>query len=113
MPFVFASVLGLVLGALSAIGPGIAQERVYHAQSGRPIPVLVYFSCGARGHFSGASGTAQNGSITMRYATGNRCGNPRHPVVLLIYTSRPGFRGQDEAFLYTPAGNTRRRIIVR
>ena len=113
MPYVFASLMGVVLAWLAGIDPVFAQERVYYARSGQPIPVLVYFSCGPRGQFAGASGAAQHGSVTMRYATGNRCGNPNHPVVQLIYTSRPGFRGQDEAIFYTPAGTARRRIIVR
>jgi hypothetical protein len=117
MPKVFALVITLVsclvLLALVGISPASAQEKVYYAQSGRPIPILVFFNCGPRGVPQGASGAAQHGIVTARYTTGNRCGNPRQPIVLMIYTSRPGFRGQDEAIFYGYGASIRRRIIVR
>ena len=110
---VFASVNCLVLLGWLGISPVSAQEKVYYAQSGRPIPILVFFNCGPRGVPQGASGAAQHGIVTARYTTGNRCGNPRQPIVQMIYTSRPGFRGPDEATFSGYGASIRRRIIVR
>lgn len=100
------------LAALASANPAAAQERVHYAQSGRPLPIGAFFRCGPRSAPQAPSGTAYNGTITTRLTTEARCGNPHHPVVQMIYTSRPGFRGQDEIFLYGPP-NERRRVIVR
>jgi hypothetical protein len=112
MPYVFASATVIVLLGLAGISPASAQQPVRFAQSGRPLILGVYFNCGPRGGLPSPSGTAYNGAIMTRVATGNRCGNPHQPVVQMIYTSRPGFRGRDEAFLYGPL-NRRTTIIVR
>jgi hypothetical protein len=77
-------------------GPAIAQSAT--AQSGKPTRIWSFWNCTPEGGLS-ASGAATNGTITTRNATQNRCGNPRHPVVEMIYTSRPGFKGTDEAWL--------------
>jgi hypothetical protein len=102
----------VALTALASIDPAAAQERVHHAQSGRPIAIGAFFNCGPRMAPQAPSGTARNGTVTTRLTTEARCGNSNHPVIQVIYTSRPGFRGQDEIFLYGPPAE-RRRIIVR
>jgi hypothetical protein len=80
--------------------PAFAQQGIHFARSGEPKLLGVYFNCTPRGGLPSPSGTAHNGTITTRVATGNRCGSPNYPVVQMIYTSRPGFRGRDQAFLY-------------
>jgi hypothetical protein len=112
MSHVFAFVFAILLLALAGAEPAAAQQATRFAQSGRPLVLGVYFNCTSRGDLPSPSGAAQNGTITTRVATGNRCGNPQQPVVQMIYTSRPGFRGRDEAFLYGPM-NRRTTIIVR
>jgi hypothetical protein len=112
MPKVFAFVASLVLASLGGASPASAQQPIRFAQSGRPLILGAYFNCTSRGGLPSPSGTAYNGTITTRVTTGNRCGNPYQPVVQMIYTSRPGFRGQDEAYLYGPL-NRRTTIIVR
>ena len=112
MSHVFAFVMAFVLLGLADASPASAQQATRFAQSGRPLILGVYFNCTSRGGLPSPSGAAHNGTITTRVATGNRCGNPQQPVVQMIYTSRPGFRGRDEGFLYGPM-NRRTTIIVR
>ena len=47
MPKVFASFICLALLGWVGISAVSAQEKVYYAQSGPPIPILVFFNCGA------------------------------------------------------------------
>ena len=103
----------LVCFCLVDVTSAAAQERVYHAQSGRPIAILEFFSCGPRMTPPNVSGSARNGTVTTRYTTTNRCGNPHQPTLVIVYTSAPGFRGQDEAIVHGFGNGVRRRIIVR
>ena len=107
-----APLVCLTVVELASIGPVSAQQRTHVAQSRRPTILGVYFNCTPRGGLPSPSGTALNGTITTRQAVGSRCGNPNQPVVQIIYTSRPGFRGQDEIYLYGPEPR-RATIIVR
>lgn len=101
---------GLAVMAYSP--PASAQERVYNVQSGHPISIRTVFSC-TRGNYHSVSGTAYNGSVVTTHTTAPRCGKPSHPVTSLIYTSRPGFKGQDEATIYAEGVTDRVKIIVR
>ena len=106
---VFAFLCGVLLIGVAGSSPASAQQAVHVAQSGRPHILGVYFDCTGRRGLPSPSGTAYNGTITTRVATGNRCGNPQQPVVQMIYTSRPGFRGRDEAIFY---GDPPRRTTI-
>jgi hypothetical protein len=112
MTKVLAPALAFLLIGFAGSSPVSAQQRIHVAQSGRPHILGVYFNCTNRRGLPSPSGTAYNGTVTTRVATGNRCGNPQQPVVQMIYTSRPGFRGRDEVILY---GDPPRRstVIVR
>jgi hypothetical protein len=92
--------------------PASAQERVYQAQSGRPISIRTVFSC-TWGNYQSVSGTANNGSVVTTHTTAPRCGKPNHPITNVVYTSRPGFKGQDEATIYGDGVRDRVKIIVR
>jgi hypothetical protein len=105
-----ASLVCLMTAGLAS-NPASA-KGIHHAQSGQPKVLGVYFNCTPRGGLPSPSGAAHNGTITTRVATANRCGNPHQPVVQMIYTSRPGFTGRDQAHFYgSPPRVT--TIIVR
>jgi hypothetical protein len=84
MSHVFACVVVIALLGLAGASPASAQQAIRFAQSGRPLILGVYFNCTSRGGLPSPSGSAHNGTVTTRVATGNRCGNPQQPVVQMI-----------------------------
>src|SRR5689334_4860583 len=107
MPKMFASVFALLafvlVGALG-VSPTLAQQRIHVAQSGRPIAIAATFQCDPRYGTPAPSGSAWHGRVIARLVAGNRCGNPRQPIMALIYVSNPGFRGTDQAFIHLGGG---------
>lgn len=102
----------LIACALAGIVPASAQTDGQVVQSGRPTVVASYFNCVMPGRIPSPSGTAYHGTVTERQAYGSRCGNPRHLIVQMIYTSQPGYRGVDEVVLQGPP-RASKKIIVR
>jgi hypothetical protein len=95
----------LLFSAIAPAGPdsALAQPRAPTVvRSGQPSVIYVFYGCGPRGVPPTVSGTASNGTITTRPGTRNRCGKTNHPVVEVVYTSRPNYRGPDEATLHGP-----------
>ncbi|WP_199087723.1 hypothetical protein [Bosea sp. ASV33] len=90
----------------------LAQGRTENVKSGAASRVYNVFSCG-RGIVGGVNGTASHGTITTRTARQNRCGRPDQEVTEVVYTSQPGYRGPDEAYVYWSGGRTRVSVNVR
>jgi len=68
------------------------------AKSGVPTTVRYFWNCTRA--MPGLSGAAEHGSMTVKSSTGNHCGRPDQPVLELVYTSQPGFKGDDRATYY-------------
>jgi hypothetical protein len=104
------------LFALCLVTPGLAEPAAALDQkvtrSGQPVVVRVYYNCARPGNYPNAAGSAYNGTVTLREATRNRCGNPRQPVVEAVYTSKPGFKGTDEV-IFVAGSRARVKVIVR
>lgn len=102
----------LIVCTTAGIRPAAAQTDGQVVPSGRPAIVGSYFNCVRPGSIPSVSGTAYHGTVAVRHAYMSRCGNPRHLVVLMIYTSHPGYRGADEVVLQGPP-RVSKKIIVR
>jgi hypothetical protein len=104
------------LSALLLIVPGLAEPAFAQDQkttrSGAPIVVRVFYNCARPGNHPNAAGSASNGTVTLREATRNRCGNPRQPVVEAVYTPKPGFKGTDEV-IFVAGTRARVKVTVR
>jgi hypothetical protein len=103
--------------AIAAFGmistSAIAQSRPITVKAGETARIFNFFANCENGKFSGtASGSASNGTITTKVDTGNYCGRANHPVTRVFYTPKPGFKGEDEVFLYAGAGGQQRRTVI-
>jgi hypothetical protein len=111
--------LGTVLAsilALTALGATPAQAQVGAAPSLVPAgkSSLIYGFMDCHGNPPMASGTATNGTITSRSSTRNLCGNPQQPVTEVIYTQKPGFKGEDFVTVYAAGGYfVQKKVLVR
>lgn len=110
-----ASVPALIL-TLAALGasPARAQLGAAPSQVEAGKSSLVYGFMDCHGSPPPASGTATNGTIISRPSTRNLCGNPQQPVTEVIYTPKPGFKGEDFVTIYTTGGYfIQKRVLVR
>jgi hypothetical protein len=87
---------------------GNAPKRV---PAGKTSALGGFFNC-FRSMPNDVQGTATNGRVTTRLETRNHCGNPAQPVVVVLYTPNPGFRGQDMVYLNRSGGTLQQPLIV-
>jgi hypothetical protein len=99
---------------LALVTPALAQERIYRTQAGQRTVIADHFTCAdwARHNQWGITGRAWNGTVTVEPGTLPRCGKKSHPVTMIYYTPKPGFRGTDKAVLYGPGLRDEWRTIV-
>ena len=109
----FASSVAVAFAAIASMGPVSAQERVFYTHPGRPVAIAEIWNCFGRSSYQGVSGAAHNGSVVAVQAIARRCGKAQQPVMRIIYTPSPGFRGRDEATLYGTGVVDRRKIVVQ
>ncbi len=80
-------------------------------KSGSTTVVRRWWNCkGELAPISSAS--AEHGTMLLRVGAGNHCGKPDQPVLELVYTPQPGFKGQDSGFFYYTRWTFRLSITV-
>jgi hypothetical protein len=90
--------LSIAIGAALCtfqIAQASASEYNSHAKSGQAALVGHLYSCSS--HVPGGDGgyRVEHGTVTLKDATYNACGNPNEPAREVWYTSTPGFKGVD------------------
>jgi hypothetical protein len=79
--------------------------------AGKTSALGGFFNC-FKSMIDDVRGSATNGRVTTRLETRNHCGNPAQPVVVVLYTPNPGFRGQDTVYLNRGGGTLQQPLIV-
>jgi hypothetical protein len=59
-----------------------------------------------------SSANAGHGTMALHVGSGNHCGKPNQPVLELVYTPPPGFKGQDDGYFYFTRWTYRLSITV-
>jgi len=102
------SKIGLALAPAMLVGicQLFAQTSQAVAQSGKPTTVVVFVDCDS--HFvPRGSGSASHGTVSFSRSTRDgACGNKAEPVVVVTYTSEPGYKGPEGINLFLPGGQT-------
>jgi len=95
-----AILLSVYLGASEFADAGSLNKDGGSQNIKTGMPTVVWNVWNCLGHPLVVSGTAKNGSVTLREARQNRCGNPHQAVGQLVYTSAFGFKGTDHLTVY-------------
>jgi hypothetical protein len=83
-----------------------------HAKSGTPKLIQVYFDCKNHLRFGDTGRFVEHGTITIKDAVQQRCGNANEPVKEIWYTSEPGFVGVDSVTQVFP-GIIPHRFVIK
>ena len=103
---VFKTGLALAVAMLAGTCQPFAQTMQAVAQSGKPTTVVVFIDCDS--HFVPlGSGSATHGTVSFSRSTRDgACGNKAEPVVVVTYTSEPGYKGPEGINLFLPGGQS-------
>ena len=104
-------IVGFSLPILLALPDPVFAQAAKTTSAGRPVVVRTFFNC-VRDRYPNAAASASHGTVVSRETRRNRCGNPNQPVVDVVYTPNPGFRGTDEV-IFHGGMRARTKIIVR
>ena len=92
------------LVAAAALVPALALANAIPVtktgKSGQPIGLIVIFNCETHLLPGSAYGSAVHGKVTVSKDTRDVCFKKDEPVLSFVYTSNPGYKGDDTASLY-------------
>src|SRR4051794_18430767 len=103
--------------AAAALVPALAMAAgpttTYNAMSGVPIRLTIIGYCDTHILPGGIDAGALHGKVTITRTTANFCGNPKEPVYDFVYTSNPGFKGDDQVTFYLGSLITSVKVVVQ
>ena len=82
-------------------------------KSGQPIPLIFLGNCQTHRLPGSAYGSALHGKVTVSKETRDICFTKGEPVLSFVYTSNPGYTGDDTATLYIDSQIENYHVIVQ
>ena len=105
------------LAAAVALVPALAFANAVTVtktgKSGQPIGLIFIFNCQNHLLPGSAYGSALHGKVTVNKTTRDVCFGKGEPVLEFIYTSNPGYKGNDQATLYIDSQLQNYPVIVQ
>lgn len=109
-------VAALVAAVALIPASGLAQTGLTEtitARSGQPAGLVVYFNCVNHLLPGAGEGSALHGTVKATRTTRSACGNPKEPAWEFVYTSNPGFKGDDLATIYFGGEVQSMKVVVQ